>query len=185
MKRDICLTCRASRIPSSPTADLVFIKKEAEEFYQRGFADTLAANLYSNHDETFHSGLKFVSSTCWALSSHLYFFFSPKPLRIVRALWSTFWLAVANGQETWGCTVMWLHFMSEALPLFTGYESTRVWLPDCWWLLWGCQLSCKATVTLVGWLTVIKTTDVCVCTAVRTNPINPAAFIFTSDAYFL
>lgn len=62
------------QIPSSPTADLVLIKKEAEEFYQRGFADTLAANLYSKHDETFHLGLKFMSHPLAGRYLPIYFF---------------------------------------------------------------------------------------------------------------
>lgn len=84
--------------------------------------------------------------------------------------------AVPEGQETWGCTVMWFHFMSGALPLLTGYQSKSVRLPDCSWCLCGCPLSCRATIILVGWPALIKTTDVCVCTAVRTKPITPAAF---------
>lgn len=46
-------------------------------------------------------------------------------------------------------------------------------------------MSRRATVTIVGWLALIKTTDVCICTAVRTNPITPAAFTFTIDVHFL
>lgn len=79
---------QSEQIPSSATADLVFIKKEAEEFYQRGFADTLAANLYSKHDETFHLGLKFMShplAGCY-LPIYFYFFLTGATVNGVRAL---------------------------------------------------------------------------------------------------
>lgn len=180
----------SEQIPSSPTADLVFIKKEAEEFYQRGFADMLAANLYSKHDETFHLGLKFMShplAGCYLPIYVFFFSFSRSPCVLCSCTLKHIFTraAVTEGQETWGCTVMGLHFMSGALPVSKGYESKSIWLSDCPWCLWGCRLSRRATVTLVGWLALIKTTNVGVCTAVRTNPITPAAFMFTLDAHFL
>lgn len=163
------------QIPSSPTADLVLIKKEAEEFYQRGFADTLAANLYSKHDETFHLGLKFMSHPLAGRYLAIYFFYfiffyswSPCVLCSCTLKHIFTRAAGAQGQETWGCTVVWLHFMSGALPLLTGYESKSVWLPGCFWCLWECWCSCKAILTVVGRVTINKTTDVWVCTAFRT-----------------
>lgn len=120
---------QSEQIPSSPTADLVLIKKEAEEFYQRGFADTLIANLYSKHDETFHLGLKFMShplAGCY-LPIYFFFFLTEAPAYCVRALWSTY----SHELHRWGPGDMRMYCNVTPLHIWSCASLDRIWEHKC------------------------------------------------------